>query len=483
MSLVKTMPRKKRHGLAKEKRFGVAVIDRDYNVVTVNDVIAKMLKKTPAQLVGGKCFEVFRKEQAVCPSCAGAGAMAAGECGVTELAKVGADGNVVPVHAQVFPSYGDAGEVCGFVEIIEEIAEPQRADEHVQGLARFPSENPNPVMRSSEGGTVLYANRAARLVLEARGAGIGQTAPTEWRRLTDRAIDAGGTAAFEVTHEERLLSFHIVPVAEGGYANWYGRDITEVRQAQQETHAAQQALIELHRLETLRAEDELAEAREELVRAARLAAVGQVSASIAHDLRNPLGAVRNASYYLKRRLAGGPAEIIEYLEIIDQEVAAADRIIGNLLGVARTKEPVKREVDLARMVEEALGAAGRGRDIRCRMRLAPEPFSLQADPDQLRQVIENLLSNAAHAMGGRGEIVIEARRDEGGDRIVFRDSGPGVAPEVAERLFEPLVTTHPAGTGLGLTICRQIVERHGGAIALVDRDEKGAAFEIRLPRR
>jgi len=477
------MPRKTHHRLKKEKRFGVAVIDRDYNVVTINDVVAKMLKKTPAQLVGRKCFEVFREAQAACPNCAGARAMATGKLEVAETDKISADGNVVPVRSQVFPSYGEAGEVCGFVEIMDEITERERADVHVKSLARFPSENPNPVMRISEGGTVLYANRAARLVLEAQGAEIGQTAPAEWRRLTARALGSGENTVFEVTHEERLFSFHIVPVVEAGYANWYGRDITEARRAHRETNAAQQALIELHRLETQRAEAKLAEAREELVRGARLAAVGQVSASIAHDLRNPLGAVRNASYYLKRRLAGAPPEIIEYLEIIDQEVAAADRIIGNLLGVARTKDPVKQEVDLARMVEEVLGAAGWGGKIRCRMHLAPEPFSLRADPDQLRQVIGNLLSNAARAMGGRGEIVIEARRDDGNDRIVFRDSGPGVAPEVAEWLFEPLVTTHPVGTGLGLTICRQILERHGGGIALVDRDRKGASFEIRLPRR
>ncbi|MCX6069431.1 MAG: ATP-binding protein, partial [Chloroflexi bacterium] len=168
--------------------------------------------------------------------------------------------------------------------------------------------------------------------------------------------------------------------------------------------------------------------------------------------------------------------------IINQEVAAADRIITNLLAVARAKEPVKQHVDLGQTILEALAGTGQAEAVRLRMSLAPDPFMVRADPDQLRQVFRNLVTNAAEALSNGGEIVVEAARDADGDSIVLRDTGPGVTQEVRESLFEPLVTTKARGIGLGLTICRQIIEHHGGSIELIDEGKPGAAFRIRLPR-
>ena len=260
------------------------------------------------------------------------------------------------------------------------------------------------------------------------------------------------------------------------------RDITDRKRAEEATQKAQAELLEERQHEKEHAEAELARMRDRLVRATRLAAIGQVSASIAHDLRNPLGTVRNAAYYLGRRLPQGQPEVAEYLGIINQEVAAADRIITNLLAVARAKEPVKQHVDLGQAIREVLAETGQAEAVRLRMSLAPEPFVVRADPDQLRQVFRNLVTNAVDAMDGGGEIVVEAAREADGDSIVLRDTGPGVAQEIRETVFEPLVTTRAKGIGLGLTICRQIIERHGGGIELIDEDKPGAAFRIRLPR-
>jgi PAS domain S-box-containing protein len=258
-------------------------------------------------------------------------------------------------------------------------------------------------------------------------------------------------------------------------------DITARKRAEQATKKAQAELLDERQHEKEHAEAELARTRDRLVSATRLAAIGQVSASIAHDLRNPLGTVRNAAYYLGRRLPKDQPEVAEYLGIINQEVAAADRIITNLLAVARAKKPVKQHVDLGQTIREALAGTGQAEAVRLRMSLAPEPFMVRADPDQLRQVFRNLVNNAMEAMGKGSEIVVEAARDADGDSIVFRDTGPGVSQEVRESLFEPLVTTKARGIGLGLTICRQIIEHHGGSIELIDKDKSGAAFRIRLP--
>ncbi len=260
------------------------------------------------------------------------------------------------------------------------------------------------------------------------------------------------------------------------------RDITDRKQAEEVARTAQQQLLEQQRSEKQRVEAELDKARDQLVAQTRLATIGQISASIAHDLRNPLGTVCNAIYYLKRRLTGGEPQIGEYLDIIDQEITAANGIIANLMSMIRSGEPAKQTVDLGRIVHEVLNRAGLPEGVRCRTSLDPDPFTVRADAGQLRQVITNLVRNAVQALDRRGEILVTAARSLDHDTIVLQDDGPGIPPNLRERVFEPLFTTRTKGTGLGLTICRQIIERHGGIIEVVDHTGRGASFRIRLPR-
>jgi len=260
------------------------------------------------------------------------------------------------------------------------------------------------------------------------------------------------------------------------------RDITDRKQAEEVARTAQQQLLEQQRSEKQRVEAELDKARDQLVAQTRLATIGQISASIAHDLRNPLGTMRNAVYYLRRRLTGGKPQIGEYLDIIDQETTTADSIIANLMSMIRSGEPAKQTVDLGRIVHEVLDRAGLPEGVRCRTSLDPDPFTVRADAGQLRQVITNLVRNAVQALDRRGEILVTATRSLDHDTIVLQDDGPGIPPNLRERVFEPLFTTRSKGTGLGLTICRQIIERHGGTIEVVDHTGRGASFRIRLPR-
>jgi len=390
-------------------------------------------------------------------------------CGASELV------DVVSNHEFALLRRGGEWEAIGS-------AERKRAEKEAMDLARFPSENPDPVARIGKDGRVLYANAAAQPLLSELGSGEGQLAPHRWRELVSETLSARAATSHEVEHAGRLFSLHVVPVSEAGYVNWYGSDVTERRRAEEAARAADQRLLDQQRRAKEQVAAELAEARDELVRKTRLAAIGQISASIAHDLRNPLGAARNAIYYIKNRLARDDPKLKEYVGIIDSEIGSADHIIGALLEMARGRAPAKRAVDLGQLVGEVLAAAREAKEIRCRVALTPDPFLVHADPGQLRQVVANLLTNAAEAMEGQGEWIVEAVRDQETDIILFRDTGQGIPPEVRENLFEPLVTTRAAGTGLGLTICRQIVERHGGTIDAVDHEGEGAAFRVRLPR-
>jgi len=260
-------------------------------------------------------------------------------------------------------------------------------------------------------------------------------------------------------------------------------DITERKKADEAVLKAQQELLEQQRNEKEHVETELAKVREELVRTTRLAVIGQVSGSIAHDLRNPLGTVRNVAYLLKHHLPSDASKLLEYTDIINQEVLKADQIITDLLEMVGTRPPRKEAVDLSEMVKEVFGLTKRTRQVRCQMSGIPESFRVQADPHQLRQVISNIVDNATDAMKGQGEFFVEATRGPDFDTVVFRDTGPGFSPVVIDNALEPLVTTCAAGTGLGLTICQQVVGKHGGTIEVENTKGGGALVRIKLPCR
>lgn len=266
-------------------------------------------------------------------------------------------------------------------------------------------------------------------------------------------------------------------VGQDGKANQVlgvATDITELKRARED-------LLEQKELEHQKVQEELNRVKEELIRHTRLAAIGQVAASIAHELRNPLGAINNAVFFLGRRESKLEPKWAEYLGIIRQEVQASDRIVSNLLEMSRAKEPSRKSIDLgaaARVTFERIRIA---EPVHLQLSLCPDPFVISVDPEQLRQVLTNLMTNAMQSMDHGGEIRIEARREDDHDVVVVSDDGPGVGPEHRDSIFEPLFTTKAKGTGLGLAICRQILSAHGASIELLG-SERGAAFEIRFPR-
>lgn len=229
------------------------------------------------------------------------------------------------------------------------------------------------------------------------------------------------------------------------------------------------------------AEAELSPGSRQLVRETQLATIGRFTARLAHDLRNPLAVIRNAAYVLKRKLAKGEADqAVEYLDMIERELSSTDRMIGELVSLTRGEPPRREPADL----DELLAAARQGLPpgLRVDWRREGPGLTLHVDRDQLTRVFGNLFLNSVQAMGGEGGTisVISVAADDA-DEIRVCDTGPGIPSELAEKVFEPLFTSRRSGTGLGLTFCRQIVERHGGALT-VEPSAPGAVFCIRLPR-
>ena len=283
-----------------------------------------------------------------------------------------------------------------------------------------------------------------------------------------------------VTLEVTLSGMLDVPGVEGVVSNY--RDVSARKRAEEVARDAQQRLLDQQRSEKERVEAELERLRDKLVVQTKLATIGQLAGSIAHELRNPLGAARNAAYYLKRYVEMPGTEVAENLDIIDEEIQSADRIITDLMDMTRSRPPRRSDADLGEIIRDALQHLDTPDGVQVFVELDPGPFPLQVDAMQLRQVVLNVLTNAFHAVQGGGEVRIRGRHLADGDEIVISDNGPGVATDHQSHVFDALFTTRAKGTGLGLTICRDIVERHGGTIELVDQETRGAALRIRLPR-
>ena len=254
--------------------------------------------------------------------------------------------------------------------------------------------------------------------------------------------------------------------------------------AEQAFRSAQEELLRQQWNARHQAEAELESVKDSLVWQTRLATVGQIATTVARELRGPLTAIHNAAECMKQYVTDAPTpECAEYLAAVEQESIAAVGIIDNLTQISGVREPVKKTVTLASAVHDAIRAVPQAEGMQVTMEFEPESFEIEADPEMLRSLLVHLIRNSARATDGVGEIDITAEHRDGFDDITFHDDGPGVSPDIRGNVFEPLCTTKDGGTGLGLTICRQIVEQHGGEITLADTERDGATFRIRLPIR
>lgn len=227
-------------------------------------------------------------------------------------------------------------------------------------------------------------------------------------------------------------------------------------------------------------ERELLEAQTAVVRQERLSAVGQMATIIGHELRNPLGAAMNSLYLVRVALGDRlDAEAGSHLARAERETGRAAALSEDLTAYMRERPPAIVPVDLREVVDDVLGSTRPPEGIRVEV---PEPgTTVDADRDQLLQVLINLVTNAYQAMPDGGTVSIAGHAVDGASEITVDDTGPGVPAEVGDRAFEPFVTTKTTGTGLGLAIVKQIVDNHGGGVAMAARPEGGTRVTLRLP--
>ncbi|HMJ17100.1 MAG TPA: ATP-binding protein [Gemmatimonadaceae bacterium] len=227
---------------------------------------------------------------------------------------------------------------------------------------------------------------------------------------------------------------------------------------------------------------ELHEAQETLVRKEKLAMLGVLAGGVGHELRNPLGVMTNAVYYLGAVLKDGPAEVKEYLGILGTQISLAEKIVGDLLDFARIRPPEFETVSVRQVVDEQLARAGSLEGVAVKHDFPSDLPRIRVDRIQIGQVVLNLITNALQAMNGNATLTFRGRlAADGLVRLDVIDNGTGITPAQMERLFEPLFTTKTRGIGLGLAVSRRLAQANGGVISVESTPGAGTTMSVTLP--
>lgn len=284
--------------------------------------------------------------------------------------------------------------------------------------------------------------------------------------------------------EQMVEAAHAVGGGDLSYRIAEEADARELQQLSREFNTMAGRLEAARITSTRQAEEQVALERR-LQETEKLAAIGNLAAGLAHEIAAPLNVISGRAELLLRR-DGEPPVRERNLRIIVQQIGRITTIVRNLLDFARRREPRLQQVELASVVDGVVEFM-EGELDRAAVRLVREDvrtLTVMADPDLLHQVLVNLVLNAVQAMEGGPaprRLVIRSGEDHGAAWLEVEDTGPGIAPDVLPRLFEPFYTTKPRGTGLGLGVARSIVEEHGGRLDGANAASGGAVLRLTLP--
>ncbi|MGA8758250.1 MAG: PAS domain S-box protein [Stellaceae bacterium] len=403
------------------------------------------------------------------------------------------DGQVIQVALTVSPIRDQAGRIIGASKISRDITEAKRADaaliENEALLRSILDTVPDGMVVIDERGLIQSFSATAERMFgctaaEVCGRNVSMLMPSPYHESHDAYINR-----YLTTGERRIiglgrvvtgqrkdgsvfpLELSVGEVRSNGRRLFTGfvRDLTERQETQ-------------HRLQELQAE---------LTHVSRLTEMGQMASALAHEINQPLTAATNylevARRLVVRNEAAAAGRAAGIVENAAAQVVRATQIIRRLRDFVRKGESERRVEPVGKMIEEAAALALIGvRDsgIKVKLQIAPNLPDASVDKIQVQQVVVNLVRNAVEAMVqcDRRELTVSAAPTRGGAiEVAVADTGPGIAPEIAERLFQPFVTTKPQGMGVGLSICHSIVETHGGELRAEPNPGGGTIFRFSLP--
>jgi signal transduction histidine kinase len=225
----------------------------------------------------------------------------------------------------------------------------------------------------------------------------------------------------------------------------------------------------------------LEEAQETLLKSQRLAAIGEAAAMVGHDLRNPLQTIVNTLYLAEKKANSSPNNGLEgMLKNMKKQVDYINKIVSDLQDYARQLKPTLIKVNLPSQIKDTLSTIMIPENVDVAIEI-PENFKLLLDPSLMKRVFTNLITNALQAMPEGGLLTIRASNTEGNTLISFQDTGIGISEQNLDKIFQPLFTTKSKGQGLGLAVCKRLVEAMNGIIMVESNLGKGTTFTLKIP--
>ena len=282
---------------------------------------------------------------------------------------------------------------------------------------------------------------------------------------------------------------HTVPVTGSDELAMLESSFNRMEQSLATAHAERRLLLENLERQVEERTAALERAQAQLIQTEKLSSLGKLSASIAHEINNPLAGILTTAKLLIRTLDGEPDArspfMLRHLKLVQRETERCTAIVRNLLGFARERPLTLADIDVNAAIEEALFLASNQiglQNIALERRLAPLP-PVRADFGQIRQALANLVLNSCDAMANGGTLSVASRFDAGTNtvEITIRDTGHGIPPEVLSKVLDPFFTTKEKGTGLGLSVVYGVVQRHGGRLSIDSTPGTGTAVTIRMP--
>ena len=503
----------------------IAIADLEGNLVYVNASFTRLWGYDKEELLGKDCMQfVHNREQveAVIEAVLKKGGWQG------ELVATRKDGSTFNVQLSASMVTDEAGNptcmMCSLIDITRRKEMEQQLKEYSQNLEKRVKERTRELRDAEEryraifdhagDAIVVYDmnwaiqswNRRAEEVFGYKAEEVlgrpaldiaRPTAPAERRdaqqateQLVVEATKQGSYRSKEVTSYMRKDHKPFPMEATGamikdGQGNFIGfsaiyRDISERKRLEKEKERyARRLEAKIEEVETAR--NELQEAQEKLVRTEKLAAIGELAGGVGHELRNPLGAIKNAAFLLNMILTEPEPQVKEALAILEKEVTRSDRIIADLLDFSRPGKTSIVTVDINRIIQEVVQDTTLPQNVEMSTSLQGNLSPALADADQLQRVLSNLVTNAVQAMPDGGKVTVTTRGKDSLVEVMVTDTGVGIPEENLDKVFEPLFTTKASGVGLGLALSRTLVLRQRGTLEVESELGKGSMFTLRLP--
>ncbi len=463
-------------GIYNSSKDAIGYASLDGVLLDVNDSFCRLTGYSKEELLTKKYQDITPKEYKENEAKTIERILRTGEPAEYEKEYIRKDGSRVPILLTVFVAKGIGGKTLGVAAIIKDITE-RKSDERAIRDAGAYVENIVATLREpfvvlDKDLKVITANHSFYKTFEVtreeiESCHIYEINNRQWdipklRQLLEDILPRNiSFNDFEVEYDFQRIGRRVM--------------LLNARRICKEANTTQMILLVIEDI----TEKKLLQ--EKLIISEKLSAIGLLASAVGHEIRNPLGVIRNSTYFLNMKLKDNTDEkVMKHLKILEKEVNSANLIISDLLDFARKKPPALEPTDLNNVVMDVLSSIFIPENIKVTTELCEIPPML-LDREQIRRVFLNLTLNAVQAMPEGGKLLIQTSKHFDSVEIAFTDTGVGISKENMEKLFTPLFSTKAKGIGLGLRICKQIVEGHDGNITVQSTVGEGSTFTVKLP--